>query len=95
MSDQVSGDTIRTSVMEPVSLSGNMQQDVLMHVYRQLEAKGYDPITQLVGYMITGEPTYITSFGNARTIICRMERYEIMEEIIRFYVENHIGQGGK
>jgi uncharacterized protein (UPF0297 family) len=55
-------------------------------VYRALQAKGYDPVTQLVGYLISGDPTYITSYGQARSMICRLERDEIMEELVRVYL---------
>ena len=51
--------------------------------------KGYDPITQLVGYIISGAPTYITSYNSARSMICRLERDEILEELVRFYLAGH------
>ena len=62
-------------------------RDILQHVYRALQAKGYDPVTQLVGYLISGDPTYITSYGQARSMICRLERDEIMEELVRVYLQ--------
>ena len=62
---------------------------ILNHVYRALQAKGYDPVTQIVGYLISGDPTYITSYGQARSMICRLERDEILEELVRFYLEGH------
>ncbi len=80
-----------TSKMPSIQSSGNKAQDILMYVYRALETKGYDPITQLVGYIISGDPTYITSYNNARSLICRMERDEILEELVRFYVDGHLG----
>ena len=46
----------------------------------------YDPITQIVGYILSGDPTYITSYNNARSLIKRLERDEILEELVRFYV---------
>lgn len=49
--------------------------------------QGYDPVTQLVGYLISGDPTYITSYGQARSMICRLERDEIMEELVRVYLK--------
>ena len=58
-------------------------------VYQALKAKGHDPIMQIVGYLISGDPTYITSYNNARSLVRRLERDEIMEEFVRFYVENH------
>ena len=62
-------------------------RDILQHVYRALQAKGCDPITQL-----TGDPTYITSFDNARSMICRLERDEILEEIVSFYMSENFDQ---
>ena len=62
-------------------------RDILQHVYRALQAKGYDPITQLVGFVLTGDPTYITSYEGARSMICRLERDDILEELVRFYVQ--------
>jgi uncharacterized protein (UPF0297 family) len=60
-----------------------------MYVYRALQEKGYDPITQLVGYIISGDPTYITSYHSARSMICRLERDEIIEELVRSYMAIH------
>ena len=62
---------------------------ILSHVYGALEAKGYDPITQLTGFILTGDPTYITSYNNARSLICRLERDEILEELVRYYVQGN------
>lgn len=63
--------------------------EVIRYVYQALKAKGHDPIMQIVGYIISGDPTYITSFNNARSLIRRVERDEILEEFVRFYVEEH------
>ena len=51
-----------------------------------LKEKGYDPVSQIVGYIISGDPTYITGHNNARHLIRRLERDEIMEELVRFYL---------
>ena len=75
-----------TTKFSPVVESTNNASTILNHVYRALQAKGYDPVTQLVGYLISGDPTYITSYGQARSIICRLERDEIMEELVRVYL---------
>ena len=61
-------------------------QDVIHYVYQALKAKGHDPIMQIVGYIISGDPTYITSYNNARSLICRLERDELLEEIVRNYI---------
>lgn len=79
-------DTFNTTKLQPIQDSGNQAKDILLYVYNALQAKGYDPITQIVGYLITGDPTYITSYNAARSMICRLERDEIMEELVRFYL---------
>lgn len=78
-----------TTKLQPIQETGNEAQDILMYVYQALQAKGYDPITQIVGYIISGDPTYITSFNQARSLICRLERDEILEELVRFYLVGH------
>ena len=75
-----------TTKFSPVVESTNNASTILNHVYRALQAKGFDPVTQLVGYLISGDPTYITSYGQARSMICRLERDEIMEELVRVYL---------
>ncbi len=72
-------------------MSGEQPQahDILMEVYAALREKGYDPINQVVGYLISGDPTYITSHRNARSTICRLERDELLEELVRYYLETH------
>ncbi len=82
-------DTFNTMKMPPIQESGNEAQDILLYVYQALQAKGYDPITQLVGYIISGDPTYITSYNAARSMICRLERDEIIEELVRSYLASH------
>jgi uncharacterized protein (UPF0297 family) len=61
--------------------------EVLSSVYAALKERGYDPINQLVGYIMSGDPTYITSHNNARYLIRRLERDEILEEIVRCYLK--------
>jgi uncharacterized protein (UPF0297 family) len=60
--------------------------EVLMYVYQALNEKGYNPINQLVGYILSGDPTYITNHNNARGIIRRIERDELLEEIVGTYL---------
>lgn len=80
-------DTFHTTKLRPLPEGRETASDILAHVYQALQAKGYDPITQLTGFVLTGDPTYITSFDGARSMICRLERDEILEELVRFYVE--------
>ena len=63
--------------------------EIIEVVYQALKSKGHDPILQIVGYLISGDPTYITSYNNARSLIRRLERDEILEEFVRFYLEEH------
>ncbi|MBS7262959.1 MAG: IreB family regulatory phosphoprotein [Eubacteriales bacterium] len=56
-------------------------------VYAALKEKGYDPVNQIVGYIMSGDPTYITSHKNARALIVKIERDEILEEIVRNYLK--------
>ncbi len=59
---------------------------VLREVYTALKAKGYNPISQLVGYLLSGDPAYITSHMGARNLIRRLERDELLEELLKQYV---------
>lgn len=81
-----------TTMLHALRDSRATARDILQHVYRALQAKGYDPITQLTGFILTGDPTYITSFDNARSMICRLERDEILEEIVSFYMSENFDQ---
>ena len=64
-------------------------RDILLEVNSALLDKGYDPVIQIVGYILSGDPTYITAHRNARSLIGRLERDELLEEIIKFYLENN------
>ena len=65
----------------------NETRKILVEVYSALKEKGYNPINQLVGYIMSGDPTYITSHKNARGLITRVERDEIVEELFKAYLE--------
>ena len=60
--------------------------DVIDVVYHALSEKGYNPVNQIVGYIMSGDPTYITSHRNARSLIMKVERDELVEEILRAYI---------
>ena len=62
--------------------------DVLEIVYKALKEKGYNPVNQIVGYIMSGDPTYITSYKNARSLIMKVERDELVEEVLKTYIEN-------
>lgn len=59
---------------------------MLKEVYHALQTKGYDPVSQIVGYIMSGDPTYITSYANARYLISQAERDEILEELLKAYI---------
>ena len=61
---------------------------VLERVYQALVEKGYNPVNQIVGYIMSGDPTYITSHNNARSLIMKVERDELVEEVLKTYIEN-------
>ena len=67
----------------------NEAKDILVKVYSALKEKGYNPVNQIVGYILSGDPTYITSHKNARVLISRLERDELLEEIVCFYLNVH------
>lgn len=62
-------------------------QEVLKEVYQALKEKGYNPINQIVGYILSGDPTYITSHNNARNLIRTIERDELLEKMVSNYLE--------
>ena len=61
---------------------------ILAAVYEALTEKGYNPVDQIVGYIMSGDPTYITSHNNARSLIMKVERDELVEEVLKTYIEN-------
>ena len=63
----------------------NMRR-ILRSVYEALTEKGYNPINQIVGYLLTEDPTYITNYNNARSMICKIDRDELMQVLVREYL---------
>ncbi len=63
--------------------------EILLSVYEALNEKGYNPINQIVGYILSGDPTYITSHNNARSMIRRLERDELLEELVKNYLKTN------
>ena len=64
-------------------------KDILEIVYQALREKGYNPVSQMVGYIMSGDPTYITSYNGARSLIMKMERDELVEEMLKTYIKHH------
>lgn len=62
-------------------------EEIITSVYSALKEKGYNPINQMVGYILSGDPTYITSFNNARTLVRKIERDELVEELLKSYLQ--------
>ena len=60
---------------------------ILASVYTSLTEKGYNPINQIVGYLLSEDPTYITNYNNARALICRIDRDELLHELVESYLE--------
>ena len=64
-------------------------KDILEIVYKALSEKGYNPVNQIVGYIMSGDPIYITSHNGARSLIMKMERDELVEEMLKTYIEHN------
>ena len=67
--------------------SENRVGDILQQVYQAMTEKGYNPVNQIVGYIMSGDPTYITSHNNARSLIMKVERDELVEELLKAYIK--------
>ena len=79
--------TIKFTV--PNNDKDNMRR-TLRTVFDALNEKGYNPINQIVGYLLTEDPTYITNYNNARSMICKLDRDELLQELVRCYLfEKH------
>ena len=66
--------------------SNKESKEILKKVYDALEEKGYNPINQIVGYILSGDPTYITSHNDARNLIRQIERDELLEKMVKYYI---------
>ena len=64
-------------------------KDILEIVYKALSEKGYNPVNQIVGYIMSGDPTYITSYNGARSLVMKVERDELVEEMLKTYIEHN------
>ena len=66
--------------------AGSEMKRTLNTVYHALREKGYNPINQIVGYILSEDPTYITNYNNARSLICKLDRDELLQELVRHYL---------
>lgn len=71
----------------PPKENANETREIIFTVYDALKEKDYDPINQIIGYILSGDPTYITSHNEARSLIRKIERDELLEEVLNFYIE--------
>ena len=62
-------------------------REILSNVYNSLIEKGYNPINQIVGYILSEDPTYITNYNNARALVCRLDRDELLQELVKSYLQ--------
>ena len=69
-------------------------KDILDQVYHAMIEEGYNPVNQIVGYIMSGDPTYITSHNGARSLIMKVERDELVEELLKEYIKNNEENGG-
>ena len=67
---------------------GKATREILSAVYEALRIKGYNPVNQIVGYILSEDPTYITNYNNARNLICRLDRDELLQELVTSYLDN-------
>ena len=65
----------------------NKAETVIRNACAAMEEKGYNPINQIVGYILSEDPTYITSYNNARSLICRLDRDELLQELLKTYLD--------
>ncbi|MBE6923912.1 MAG: IreB family regulatory phosphoprotein [Ruminococcaceae bacterium] len=79
----MTGNTIKFTV--PSDDKQNMRL-ILRNVFDALNEKGYNPINQIVGYLLTEDPTYITNYNNARSMICKLDRDDLLQELVRCYL---------
>lgn len=80
----------QTQKLQDLKSFQNLKDDILPEVYIALKEKGYDPVNQIVGYLLSGDPTYITSHKNARALIGRVERDELLENLVKFYLKDKV-----
>jgi len=80
----------RTGVFRVGAPTAKDIHHIFAHVYEALREKGYNPVDQIVGYLLSGDPTYVTSHRDARTVIRQVDRLLLLEELVRCYVEHKL-----
>ena len=84
----MSEQNFNTQYFKIIGESEDHVRNVLIDVYSSLVKKGYNPVNQIVGYIMSGDPTYITSYKGARSLIMKVERDELVEELLTEYIKN-------
>jgi len=79
-----------TKVYDLNELNQGLTKKIIQDVYKILEEKGYNPVNQIVGYLMSGDPGYITSYGNARNMIMGLERSKILEVLLKEFIKWNI-----
>ena len=85
---------MKDNASKTIMFSVRDQEEILMRqtlqgVYNSLKEKGYNPVNQIVGYIMSGDPTYITSYNGARSLVMKVERDELVEELLKAYIEHN------
>ena len=83
-------DITNTQFFQVVTGQQIQEKDILEIVYNALVEKGYNPVNQIVGYIMSGDPTYITSYNGARSLVMKVERDEIVEELLKAYIRHEL-----
>ncbi|MDD6572005.1 MAG: IreB family regulatory phosphoprotein [Thermoflexaceae bacterium] len=81
-------DLTKTQFIQIETFGDLSVSEIIERVYVALKEKGYNPVNQIVGYIMSGDPTYITSHNNARSLIMKVERDEIVEELLKYFIKN-------
>lgn len=78
-----------TTVFNPVKEEKQNIREIMLEVADALKEKGYEPSSQIIGYILSGDPTYITSHKNARALICQIDRDDLLEDMIKKYLQKN------
>ena len=81
-------DLTKTQFIQIETFADLSVSEIIERVYVALKERGYNPVNQIVGYIMSGDPTYITSHNNARSLIMKVERDEIVEEVLKYFIKN-------
>lgn len=81
-------DLTKTQFIQIETFTDLSVSEIIDRVFFALKEKGYNPVNQIVGYIMSGDPTYITSHNNARSLIMKVERDEIVEELLKYFIKN-------